>query len=90
MRSQVAKWGDSLAVRIPKAIAREAGLVPGTTVQMTAAEGRVLIAPAAPHYNLRGLVTRITSKNRHRETDWSLTELVLAEVTAKLRPLLGV
>jgi antitoxin MazE len=70
MRSQVAKWGNSLAVRIPKAIAREAGLVPGTTVRMTATEGRVLIASTAPHYSLKELVTRITPKNRHHETDW--------------------
>lgn len=70
MRSHVAKWGNSLAVRIPKAVAREAGLAPGTTVQMTASEGQVLIAPAAAHYSLRELVSGITPKNRHRETDW--------------------
>lgn len=70
MRAQVAKWGNSLAVRIPKTVAREAGLVAGTTVQMTVAAGGVLIAPAAPHYSLRQLVVRITPKNRHGETDW--------------------
>lgn len=70
MRAQVAKWGNSLAVRIPKTMAREAGLAAGTTVQMTAADGGVLIASTAPHYSLRELVARITPKNRHGETDW--------------------
>lgn len=70
MRAQVAKWGNSLAVRIPKSVAREAGLAAGTTVRMTAADGGVLIALAAPHYSLQELVARITPKNRHGETDW--------------------
>jgi antitoxin MazE len=70
MRAQLAKWGNSLAVRIPKTVAREAGFAAGTTVEMTAADGSVLIAPAAVHYSLRELVARITPKNRHGETDW--------------------
>ena len=70
MRTQIAKWGNSLAVRIPKAVARETGVRPGTTVQMTTANGGLLIAPAAPRYSLKGLVAGITPRNRHSETEW--------------------
>lgn len=70
MHAQVAKWGNSLAVRIPRAVARDTGLTQGTTVQMTTANGGLLITPAAPRYGLKQLVSGITPQNRHAETDW--------------------
>jgi antitoxin MazE len=70
MHVQIAKWGNSLAVRIPRAVARETGLAPGTTVRMTAANGGLLIAPAERRYGLKELVNGITPQNRHAETDW--------------------
>jgi len=70
MRTQVAQWGNSLAVRIPKTVARDTGLTPGTTVEMVRANGGLLITPAAPHYTLNELVAGITPQNRHAETDW--------------------
>jgi antitoxin MazE len=70
MHAQVAKWGNSLAVRIPKAVARETGLMQGTTVQMTTANGGLLITPAARRYGVKQLVSSITPQNRHAETDW--------------------
>ncbi len=38
-------WGNSLAVRIPSAIARTAGLSPGQPVEVSVDEGGVLIVP---------------------------------------------
>jgi antitoxin MazE len=70
MHAQVAKWGNSLAVRIPKAVARETGLTQGATVQMTTANGGLLIIPAERRYGLKELVSGITRQNRHAETDW--------------------
>ena len=70
MHAQVAKWGNSLAVRIPKAVARETGLTQGTTVQMTTANGGLLIIPAERRYGLKALVSGITPQNRHAEADW--------------------
>ena len=70
MHAQVAKWGNSLAVRIPRAVARETGLTPGTTVRMTTANGGLLITPTERRYALKELVSGITPQNRHTETDW--------------------
>ncbi len=70
MHAQVAKWGNSLAVRIPRAVARETGLTPGTTVQMTLANGGLMITPEERRYELKKLVSGITPQNRHAETDW--------------------
>jgi antitoxin MazE len=70
MSTEVAKWGNSLAVRIPAAAAREAGLEEGARVRIEVADGSVVIRPAGPQYSLDDLVCRITPRNRHREIDW--------------------
>jgi antitoxin MazE len=70
MHTQVSKWGNSLGVRIPKACAKELGLVEGTTVDVKVSGGKLVLAPARRDYNLEELVAGITPKNRHTETDW--------------------
>jgi antitoxin MazE len=73
--TQLAKWGNSLAVRIPKAVAEDAQLREGEPVTVTAAiEGGLVIKRARRKYALRQLVARITASNRHEETDWGKPE----------------
>ena len=46
MRLQVAKWGNSLAVRLPKACIRSAGLKEGDNVEASVtATGVITLAP---------------------------------------------
>ena len=45
MLAKVSKWGNSRAIRIPKALALELGLEPGAEVTMTSAEGELRIRP---------------------------------------------
>ena len=70
MRARIAKWGNSLGVRIPKAVAKEAGLDEGANVEVRVAGQNLVLAPARRQYNLNELVGAITPKNRHGETDW--------------------
>ncbi len=69
-KSQMAKWGNSLAVRIPKTVAREAGLHEGDAVEVAARSGRVIVKRARKEPTLKELLARITSENLHHETDW--------------------
>jgi len=67
----VSKWGNSLAVRIPQAIAKQAGLSEGDCVALDLdSGGGIVLRPTRRRYELAELVSRITPKNRHRETDW--------------------
>lgn len=69
--TQLAKWGHSLAVRIPKAIAEGARLRKGDRLTLAVAKGgTVVIRPARRKYALQELVSGITAKNRHSETAW--------------------
>jgi antitoxin MazE len=67
----VSKWGNSLAVRIPLAIARQASLSEGDCVALALDDaGGIVLRPTRRRYELSELVARITPRNRHRETDW--------------------
>lgn len=64
MDAQVAKWGNSLAVRLPSKLAADAGLRDGDAVSLTVEDGRVMIEPRL-RYTLRELVDQITGENTH-------------------------
>ncbi len=70
MRARIAKWGNSLGIRIPKALAREVGLDEGASVEVKVSGRNLVLMPARAEYGLDELVAGITPKNRHRETDW--------------------
>ncbi len=70
MRTRIGKWGHSLAVRIPKAFARDIRLAEGVEVDMTVSDSRLLITPVTRGYSLERLVAGITPENRHSETEW--------------------
>ena len=70
MRVRVQKWGNSLALRIPKSFAAETDLDTGSEVDLSLEDGRLVITPlpeAGP--TLEDLLARITPENLHAETD---------------------
>lgn len=69
--TQLAKWGNSLALRIPKTLAEGAELKEGDAVRVSVASGGALVIKRARRrYSLRRLVARISARNRHEESDW--------------------
>ena len=71
MTTRVHKWGNSLALRIPKPFAEEAGLEPDSVVDITVKDGALLITPTPKRKRqLQELLSGITEENRHGETDW--------------------
>ena len=70
MNTQIAKWGNSLAVRIPGAFAKDLNLKEGTALDVSLVEGGILLRPSPKEYTLEELVSRITPENAHEETDW--------------------
>lgn len=68
MKGQVMKWGNSLAVRIPQIVAKEARLKEGDSVELIADEpGKVEIRRISKVPSLSQLVDQITPENRHGE-----------------------
>lgn len=70
MRVQVRKWGNSLALRIPKPFAEDVGVGVGTVVEVAISKGRLIAVPvAAPRVRLSDLLRRVTKRNVHGETE---------------------
>lgn len=69
-KAQLAKWGNSLAVRIPKDVAEQARLREGDSIVIEALDGHIELRPAERIPSLEELVAQITPENRHGETDW--------------------
>jgi len=71
MQARVQKWGNSLALRIPKSFAAEVGLSEGSPVNLSVVRGKLIVQrmPEQPP-TLEQLVAGITEENRHGETDW--------------------
>ena len=65
--TQVVKWGNSLAVRIPKPIAEEAGLGEGDPIVIEATQGLIHLRPKERVPTLRELVAQITADRRYQE-----------------------
>jgi antitoxin MazE len=68
MKTQMVKWGNSLAVRIPKHVVAEAKLKEGDSLEIeAAAEGRVELRRPTKIPTLSQLVSQITPENRYAE-----------------------
>ena len=69
--TQVAKWGNSLAIRIPQDLVRQARLAEGDRLSLDlAGDGSIILRPRRRKYSLDALVARIRPVNRHHESDW--------------------
>lgn len=62
---QVQKWGNSLGIRIPKAIALKVGLEEGTEIDLDIEDGNLVIKPKSK--SLDELLSQITPENLHDE-----------------------
>ena len=72
MQSRVQKWGNSLALRIPKSFAQEVGIDRDAPVDVSLENGKLIIEPIAkPMITLEQLLLQVTDDNIHREVDTS-------------------
>ena len=68
MKTRVQKWGNSLALRIPKSFAAEIGLAENLAVDMCVAEGRLIVQPQHEEpLCLADLLRGVTAENHHGE-----------------------
>jgi antitoxin MazE len=71
MKTQIQKWGNSLAVRIPKAFAANLGLAQDSSVELALEDGNLVVRPSpALRYQLSELLDRVTEDNLHNEEDY--------------------
>ncbi|MBU2584522.1 MAG: AbrB/MazE/SpoVT family DNA-binding domain-containing protein [Bacteroidetes bacterium] len=70
MRVKIQKWGNSLALRIPKAFASQSKIREDEYVNLTLEENKIVIEPVEEKkYSLKKLISEINKSNLHREFD---------------------
>jgi len=70
MKARVQKWGNSLAVRIPRSFAGEACIGQNSLVELSVEDGRIVLLPVVePKVSLAQLLEGVTEENRHQEVD---------------------
>ena len=71
METTIRKWGNSLAVRLPKHVAKKLALREGSRVQMRERTADVVISPAGQkHLSRKEMLRTVTPENRHSEIDF--------------------
>ena len=71
MHTTVQKWGNSLALRIPRSMVADVRLHQGSVVDIALVAGKIVVKPKRQqHYNLAQLLRGVTTRNRHAALDW--------------------
>lgn len=70
MKTQLRKWGNSFAVRLPRSLVEDFQLKEGASLEIGKAKGAMVLRPAVHRASLRELVKQITPENCHGETEW--------------------
>lgn len=65
MKAMLQKWGNSVALRLPRSILEPANLKAGQNVEVSAEANRVVIQAARPEYTLDNLLAKINKHNLH-------------------------
>lgn len=66
MLGNVSKWGNSLGVRIPRALADQIGIAEGEPIELIVEDNHLLIQKV---YRLENLLSQVSAKNIHSEED---------------------
>lgn len=70
MQTKITKWGNSLALRIPKAFALNANLRQNELVDLSIEKEKIIITPInEKEYSLKELLDKVTESNLHGEFD---------------------
>ena len=70
MNVQAQKWGNSLAVRIPKAFAAQTDIREGTALEIRVEGAGIVMRKAQKRLNIEELIAQITPENLHEPVDW--------------------
>lgn len=67
METTIQKWGNSLGIRIPSALAKEMGLEKNIDVVIKIDSKKLVISPKKKDLTLRSLLNKVGRTNLHRE-----------------------
>jgi antitoxin MazE len=69
MKTHLAKWGNSLALRLPKALTESHALKEGAAIELIEHAEGILLRPASKRYELNDLLKKVRPGNLHTSID---------------------
>ena len=68
MQIKIQKWGNSLAIRIPKSFAKQIKIEQGSFVDLATEKGKLVANPIVEkEFSLEQLLEEVTEENLHKE-----------------------
>jgi antitoxin MazE len=67
MKATIHKWGNSLAIRIPKNITKDSRVSEGSNIDIMVEKGNIVLSPERKEYSLKEILKKITIENIHSE-----------------------
>jgi antitoxin MazE len=67
MKTTVQKWGNSLAIRIPKNITKDTRVSEGSNINIMVENGNIILSLSTKEYSLKELLKNVTNENIHSE-----------------------
>ena len=68
--TSIKKWGNSLAVRIPKQLAEQTNLEEGSEIEIRLVDNAIVITPKTKKYSLEELLAGAKAEDFSGEYDW--------------------
>jgi antitoxin MazE len=70
MEQVIQKWGNSLAIRIPKNLALDSNIEHGSVVEISVEKGKIVLKPVKGNADkLNQLLEKVTAENIHGEVE---------------------
>ena len=70
MQGSIAKWGNSLALRLSKSVADDANFAEGDSVDIRVEDGAMIVRGARPKYRLDDMLADFRPEHRHDYVDF--------------------
>jgi len=71
MTTKIQKWGNSLAIRIPKSFAETTQIREGSEIRLSLEQDKIIVTKKEiPKYTLKDLLSKVTPNNIHKEVDF--------------------
>ena len=70
IKQKLTMWGNSLGIRLPKAITEQVNLQEGVTVSISTEGDKIILSPTKPKYTLDELLKDVIPEKQHDELDW--------------------
>ncbi|KAB8128317.1 AbrB/MazE/SpoVT family DNA-binding domain-containing protein [Gracilibacillus oryzae] len=72
METKIQKWGNSQAVRLPKAILELAGISDDDQVKLKVVDGNIVLSPIRKHLTLKERINQFEGAKKISSTEWDI------------------